>query len=111
MIARLWRGAVSEARADEYLQYLESTGLKEYRDTRGNRGVYVLRRIERGRAEFLLVSLWDSMAAIRRFAGDEVERAVYYPEDKEFLLELEPKVQHYEVLVAPTDGKGARPPG
>ena len=101
MIARLWRGVVPEAMADEYLRYLETTGLKEYRSTRGNRGVYVLRRIERGRAEYLLVSLWESMAAIRRFAGDDVEKAVYYPEDEEFLLELEPKVVHYEVLAAP----------
>ena len=101
MIARLWRGLVPEARAEAYLRYLETTGLKEYRSTRGNRGVYVLRRIERGRAEYLLVSLWESMAAIRRFAGDDVEKAVYYPEDEEFLLELEPKVVHYEVLAAP----------
>ena len=101
MIARLWRGAVPEARGDEYLRYLEATGLKEYRSTRGNRGVYVLRRIERGRAEYLLVSLWESMAAIHRFAGADVEKAVYYPEDKEFLLELESQVVHYEVLAAP----------
>jgi len=103
MIARLWRGAVPEARADEYQKYLESTGLKEYGSTRGNRGVYVLRRIDRGRAEFLLVSLWESMEAIRRFAGADVEKAVYYPKDKEFLLELEPKVVHYEVLAAPEE--------
>jgi len=101
VIARLWRGVVPEARADEYFRYLETTGLNEYRSTRGNRGVFVLRRIERGRAEYLLVSLWESMEAIRRFTGPDVEKAVYYPEDKEFLLELEQKVVHYEVLAAP----------
>ncbi|TLZ64192.1 MAG: hypothetical protein E6K16_04465 [Methanobacteriota archaeon] len=103
MIARIWRGIVDETRADEYARYLEKTGLKEYRSTPGNRGVYVLRRAERGRAEFLLMSLWDSMEAIRRFAGPDVEKAVYYPKDKEFLLELEPKVVHYEVLAAPEE--------
>ena len=44
-----------------------------------------------------MLTLWDSMDAIRRFAGDEPERARYYPEDSEYLLELEPFVEHYEV--------------
>ena len=104
MIARLWRGATPEARGDEYQRYLEETGLREYRATPGNGGVFVLRRMAGGRAEFLLISLWDSMEAIRQFAGRDVEKAVYYPRDKEFLLELEPKVQHYEVLAAPEQG-------
>jgi heme-degrading monooxygenase HmoA len=77
------------------------TGLKDYRATEGNRGVYVLRRVGEGRAEFLLISLWESFDAIRRFAGPEIENAVYYPKDKEFLLELDPHVLHYEVVVAP----------
>ena len=54
-----------------------------------------------GRAEFLLISLWESFDAIRKFAGPQIEKAVYYPKDKEFLLELEPHVVHYEVVVAP----------
>lgn len=61
----------------------------------------MLRRVRRGRAEFLLISLWDSMEAIRAFAGPDVERAVYYPEDDEFLLKKELKVTHYEVAVGP----------
>lgn len=48
---------------------------------------------------YLLLTLWDSVDAIRRFAGDEYEKARYYPEDKNFLLELEPFVTHYEVKV------------
>lgn len=91
MIARVWRGVTPEAKGDEYLEYLKATGLKDYRSTAGNRGVYVLRRGRRGRAEFLLISLWDSMEAIRAFAGPEVERAVYYPEDHEFLLKRSPR--------------------
>jgi len=57
------------------------------------------------RAEFLFVSLWESVDAICKFAGPDIERAVYYPEDKEFLLELEPNVTHYEVLVHPQTTK------
>jgi heme-degrading monooxygenase HmoA len=101
MIARLWHGAVPAAKADEYMSYLERTGLPDYRATPGNRGVYVFRRTEEEVAHFLLVSLWESREAIRAFAGDDMERARYYPEDAGFLLELEPSVTHYEVAAAP----------
>jgi heme-degrading monooxygenase HmoA len=59
--------------------------------------VQVLRRTEAGRTHFLLVSLWESWDAIRAFAGEDVERARYYPVDEEYLLEMEPRVTHYEV--------------
>lgn len=101
MIARNWHGRVPAARADAYFAYLQRTGIPDYQRTPGNRGVYVFRRIEGGEAHFLLTSLWDSLDAIRAFAGDDLERARYYPEDTAYLLELEPKVTHYEVLVAP----------
>jgi heme-degrading monooxygenase HmoA len=101
MIARFWRGVTPSSKADEYLKYLEKTGLKEYRSTEGNRGVYVFRRIENDRAEVLLLTLWESFEAIRRFAGTNYEKAVYYPEDKNFLLELEPNVTHYDILAQP----------
>ncbi|MFQ5838928.1 MAG: antibiotic biosynthesis monooxygenase [Thermoplasmata archaeon] len=101
MIARVWRGTTLESKSDEYFDYLMKTGVKDYRSTEGNRGVYVLRRVSEGRAEFLLFSLWEDIDAIRGFAGPKVEKAVYYPEDEEFLLELEPKVAHYEVLARP----------
>ena len=98
MIARIWRGVVRAQQADEYYHYLEETGLKEYRQTPGNRGVQVLRRIQGETCEYLLITFWESWEAIRRFAGDQPEKAVYYPRDREFLLELEPNVQHFEVL-------------
>ena len=101
MIARFWRGVTQKSTADEYFAYLQKTGLKEYRSTEGNRGVYVFRRIEDDRATFLLMSLWESYEAIKRFAGSNFEKAVYYPEDKKFLLELEPNVVHYEILAQP----------
>src|SRR5437660_10693688 len=98
MIARIWRGAVRAAQADEYYRYLEETGLKEYRQTAGNRGVQVLRRIQGETCEYLLITFWESWEAIRRFAGDQPEKAVCYPRDREFLLALEPNVQHFEVM-------------
>jgi heme-degrading monooxygenase HmoA len=101
VIARIWRGRTPAGKADAYHRYLEATGLKEYRASEGNRGVYVFRRIEGDVAEFLLISLWDSLDAVRAFAGEDHERAVYYPEDDDYLLEREPTVSHYEVLEAP----------
>jgi heme-degrading monooxygenase HmoA len=85
MIARLWHGAVPAARGEDYLRYLERTGLPDYRATAGNRGVYVLRRQEQGLEHFLLVTLWECEAAIRAFAGEDMERAKYYP-DRDFLV-------------------------
>ena len=103
MIVRIWHGVTSESKADAYLDYLKATGLKEYRAIEGNRGVQVLRSISNGRAEFLTVSYWESFDAVRKFAGNEIDKPVYYPEDKEYLLEFEPKVVHYEVLVSELD--------
>ena len=101
MIARVWRGAAPETKSDQYLMLLERTGVKECKATPGNRGVYVLRRVGEGRAEFLFISLWESFEAIKEFAGSDIDRAVYFPKDREFLLEMEPHVRHYEVAVAP----------
>jgi heme-degrading monooxygenase HmoA len=98
MIARIWRGFTRESDKDTYFEYLQKTGLKEYASIPGNRGVQVLRRVQNGKAEFTLISLWESWDAIKAFAGSDFEKAVYYPEDKKFLLELEPHVTHYEVL-------------
>jgi heme-degrading monooxygenase HmoA len=99
LIARIWRGVTRAEHVAEYLYYLERTGLGEYRDTPGNVGVTVLRRVAGDRAEFVLISYWESMDAIKAFAGDDPERAVYYPEDDRYLLEKVPTVDHYEVPV------------
>jgi heme-degrading monooxygenase HmoA len=97
MIARVWRGITLKDKADDYLAYLTDTGLKDYAKTAGNRGVTVLRRDQGEHCEIMLVSLWDSMEAVRAFAGENPERSVYYPEDDQYLLQMEPLVRHYEV--------------
>ena len=98
MIARTWHGRVPTTKADAYHGYLLRTGLLDYAVTPGNRGVQVLRRAEDGVTHFLLITLWDSLEAIRRFAGDDYARARYYPEDDDYLLEREALVTHYDVL-------------
>jgi len=98
MIARIWHGVTAADRADEYAAYLDRTGVRDCRAVPGNRGVYVLRRVQNDRAEFTFVSLWESLDAIRQFAGEDYERGRYYAEDRYFLIELEPFVEHYDVV-------------
>jgi len=98
MIARTWRGATKAQDGEAYLEYLHRTGFAEYRKTPGNRGVLGLRRIVNDRAEFVLVSLWESEKAIRQFAGSDIEKAVFYPEDERFLVDRDNHVSHYEVV-------------
>jgi len=98
MIARTWRGATKAQDGEAYLEYLHRTGFAEYRKTPGNRGVLGLRRIVNDRAEFVLVSLWESEKAVRQFAGSDIEKAVFYPEDERFLVDRDNHVSHYEVV-------------
>lgn len=97
MIARIWRGATRAVDAEAYVAYLRGTGLKEYRATAGNQGAWVLWRRVGDRAEFVTLSFWESREAIAGFAGDDIERAVFYPEDDRFLVARELTVEHYEV--------------
>jgi heme-degrading monooxygenase HmoA len=99
MIARTWHGVVPKAKSEAYLEYLNETGVKDYRETAGNRGVFVLRRDEKNETHYLFISLWDSEESIREFAGEDVEKARYYPKDQDFLLELEPNAPHFHVVV------------
>lgn len=101
MIARVWHGATTEAVADEFQDYIFATGLSGLKSTPGNAGVMLLRRAEKGKEHFLLVSFWESFAAISRFAGLEVKKARYYPEDEKYLITMEPNVAHYEVVASP----------
>jgi len=101
VIARLWHGTVPTEKADAYAAVLRASGLADYRATPGNLAAYVMRRDEGDIAHFLTLSLWNSRASIAAFAGDDIERARYYPEDADYLLEFEPTVQHYEVDTLP----------
>ena len=100
MIARIWQGRTRAGMGKAYYAYLEKTGLKEYRGTEGFKDMLVLTRDIGDETEYVLVTLWDSMEAVKRFAGAEPERAVYYPEDDRYFPEAErkPHVKHYEVL-------------
>ncbi len=102
MIARIWRGAVRPQDADEYGEYIGATGLAEYAQTPGNRGAWMLRRDVGELTEFLTFTLWESLDAVIAFAGEDYERAVYYPDDDRFLVERDEVCAHYEATAPPT---------
>ena len=81
-----------------YADYIGRTGMAEYRSTPGNQGAWMLRRDDGDRSEIITFSLWDSRDSIRGFAGDDIDQAVFYPEDDHFLLERDLSVRHYEVV-------------
>ena len=108
MIARTWHGVVPMDKGDAYFEYLKETGLRDSRATSGNNGIQILRREIGDKVHFIFITFWDSYESIRKFAGDRPERARYYPEDKDYLLDLEPLVDHYEVLTNSNQGSIAR---
>jgi len=97
MIVRMWHGRVPASKAPSYRAFLNSRAIPDYRSVAGNISAYVLERREEDITHFITMTFWESMDAIRGFAGAEVEVAKYYPEDAEYLLEYEPHVVHYEV--------------
>ncbi len=98
MIARRWHGRVPADKGEAYLRLMAEVGLPDYRSTEGNRGAWCLHRREGDVLHVEMFTFWDGLAAIRRFAGDELTRAKYYDFDPDYLLELEPEVVHFEVI-------------
>ena len=84
--------------AAAYAEYIANTGMAEYRSTPGNQGAWMLRRDDGDHSEIITFSLWDSRDSIRAFAGDDIDQAVFYPEDDRFLIERDLRVRHYEVV-------------
>jgi heme-degrading monooxygenase HmoA len=96
MIARTWHGRTKTADAAVYREYVISTGIKELTGTKGNAGTQIWQRKEGEITHIWVVSWWHDYESIKAFAGDDIEKARYYEEDKKYLLELEPHVLHYE---------------
>ena len=97
-ITRIWHGMTKAKYADEYLKYVEDTGMKEYRIVKGNISAKLLRRIEGDLCHFLTVTEWDSYDSIKKFAGNDFQKAKYYPADIDYLLAFEENVVHYETF-------------
>lgn len=102
MITRIWHGRTRREKSETYARFLRERAIPDYRSTPGNLSVHVLRKDDGEVTHFMTVTQWESRRAIEAFAGNDIARAKYYPEDAEFLLEFEPEVQHYEVVGSET---------
>src|SRR5262245_46365456 len=88
-IGRIWRGRTLASKADEYQKYLDSNGITRVLATPGNLGVTVLRRPDGDKTEFLVLSIWESLDAVKKFAGQDYQKAVILERDREYLVEVE----------------------
>jgi len=99
LIARIWRGRTLAAEADAYTAYLHEAGVRKMAAIPGNRGAQMLRMVREGFADFQVISYWDSLEAIKRFAGDDIDKVRHLPKDPEYMIGKEPTVEHFEVVV------------
>jgi hypothetical protein len=97
MIARIWHGVVPASKSAEYLELMQKFAIRDYTATPGNRGAWCLHRTQGDVTHFLNLTFWDDFDAIKRFAGKDYGRARYYDFDPDYLIEMEPHVQHYEI--------------
>jgi len=98
VIVRMWHGRVPTAKAAAYREFTNGRAIPDYRSVPGNLSVHILERAEGEVTHFITLTFWKSLDAIRRFAGDDADKAKYYPEDADFVLEYEPRVVHYELV-------------
>ncbi len=98
MIVRIWHGRTKTTDAESYRQFVIETGIKDYTSTKGNLGAEIWQRQEGDITHIWTVSWWNSLESIKVFAGEEIEKAKYYEEDKKYLLEFEPNVIHCEAF-------------
>jgi heme-degrading monooxygenase HmoA len=98
MIVRMWHGRVPTSRAQAYREFTIQRAIPDYQSVEGNLSVHILERTEGDITHFITLTFWRDMESIKEFAGEDVEKAKYYPEDRDFLLEFESTVVHYEVV-------------
>jgi len=100
-IVRMWTGWVRPEDRTAYAAYVESTGISAYRSTPGNLDAWLLARgTGDGRVEITTLSRWESMEAVRSFAGDDPEQAVFYADDDRYLVDRETRVKHFELAAS-----------
>ena len=97
MIVRVWKGQSTAENVSAYLQHVTRSVFPSLKNIAGFRGSYVLRRDIEGGVEVVVATIWDSMSAVRKFAGEEPERAVVEPQARILLTRYEDTVRHFEV--------------
>lgn len=100
MILRVWKGRSTAEKASDYVQHAITKVFPALKTIEGHRGAYLLRRPVEGVIEFFVLTLWDSMAAVRRFAGADPEKAVVEPQARAILTSFDESVSHFEIVHA-----------
>jgi heme-degrading monooxygenase HmoA len=103
MIARIWHGWAVGENADRYEAHLRAEILPGIHRIEGYAGAYLLRREAEGESEFVTVTLWESLDAVRAFAGADHEAAVVPPEARALLDRFDERSVHYEILARPEE--------
>jgi uncharacterized protein YciI/heme-degrading monooxygenase HmoA len=98
MILRMWRAKSDPARANAYIEHAKQRVFPVLDKSGGYRGAYILRRILDATAEVVVLTFWESMAAVRQFAGAHPEKAVVEPEAKAVLSDFDRVVSHFEIV-------------
>ena len=98
MIARIWHGKTKIHDYETYTEFMKTKAIPDYKKTKGFIKLTFLRKKTRNFGHFTLITFWENLSVIKNFAGDDFEKAKYYPEDKMFLIEFEEKVSHHEVF-------------
>jgi len=98
MIARMWRGETTRESADAYYRHLIGNVMPLLNKISGHRGAYVLCREMGHKVEFMVITLWESMEAIREFAGNTPDNAVVEPPARALLTDFDQLVRHYTVI-------------
>jgi heme-degrading monooxygenase HmoA len=94
----MWKGRAQKSRAHEYEAFVTKNVFPKIEAIEGHRATYLLQRMVDGEVEFVVLTLWESMDAIRRFAGEDSLRAVVEPEARSILSSFEETVAHYDVV-------------
>lgn len=100
MIAREWCAQCPLEHKNGFLKYLQKTGVQDTAAIQGCHGAQILIREEHETARFKLITYWDSIEDIEKYAGNAIEVARLYPEDKIYQLVPDTHVLHYEVALA-----------
>jgi uncharacterized protein len=110
LVLRMWKARTTPGKFGAYVDHVTSKVFPALKKIRGHQGAYLLRRNQGQAIEVVVLTLWDSMKAIRAFAGSDLERAVVEPEAKAALAEFDERVTHFEVVYPRDSGRGRGEP-